>query len=306
MRGSVIDIEDLQDNDDMAFLMDSRLKNMMYEFDKDMKSAATMLTAAEARFLVDSYYSWQESRITQAHRIRTSAEQGEPNRVILYQYQQTEIMEERARLMLNRYAKSRIEGEWLMSICGIGPVIAAGLMCHIDIEKAPTAGHIWSFAGLDPTKTWEKGQKRPWNASLKRLCFLIGESFVKVSGRDKDVYGKFYRSRKAYEEAKNESKDYAEQATASLERKRYSEDTKARACYEEGKLPPARIHRRSARWATKLFLSHYQTVAWYAKFGNLPPEPFPIGVLGHAHMHVIPNTDMVPGLTQALRDAGRQ
>src|SRR5581483_161544 len=25
---------------------------------------------------------------------------------------------------------------------------------HIDIEKAPTAGHIWRFAGLDPTLRW--------------------------------------------------------------------------------------------------------------------------------------------------------
>ena len=37
---------------------------------------------------------------------------------------------------------------------GIGPVIAAGLLANIDIKQAPTVGHIWRFAGLDPTNKW--------------------------------------------------------------------------------------------------------------------------------------------------------
>jgi hypothetical protein len=44
------------------------------------------------------------------------------------------------------------------------------LLARIDIVKAPTAGHIWRYAGLDPTVRWNKGEKRPWNAGLKVLC----------------------------------------------------------------------------------------------------------------------------------------
>ena len=54
---------------------------------------------------------------------------------------------------------------WARSIYGIWPVLAAGLLAHIDIEQAPTVGHIWSFAGLDPTKKWQPKTTRPWNAA---------------------------------------------------------------------------------------------------------------------------------------------
>jgi hypothetical protein len=40
--------------------------------------------------------------------------------------------------------------------------LAAGLLAHIDITKAPTAGSIWRYAGLDPSIEWlgrEKARK---------------------------------------------------------------------------------------------------------------------------------------------------
>jgi len=43
---------------------------------------------------------------------------------------------------------------WLLSLYGIGPVIASGLVSHIDIEKTPNAGSLWSFAGLVATIRW--------------------------------------------------------------------------------------------------------------------------------------------------------
>jgi hypothetical protein len=43
-----------------------------------------------------------------------------------------------------------------------------------------------------------------------RLCFLIGESFVKVSNNERDVYGKVYRARKEREVTRNAAGDYAD------------------------------------------------------------------------------------------------
>ncbi|KKL21523.1 hypothetical protein LCGC14_2444610, partial [marine sediment metagenome] len=54
-----------------------------------------------------------------------------------------------------------------------------------------------------PTVKWGKGKKRPWNASLKVLCWHAGESFVKCHNREHDVYGKLYVERKARELARN-------------------------------------------------------------------------------------------------------
>ena len=178
----------------------------------------------------------------------------------------------------------------MMGICGIGPVIAAGLLAHIDIEKAPTVGHIWNFAGLNPFQDWNKGEKRPWNASLKTLCWKIGQSFVKVSNNDKDVYGKIYKKRKEYEMAKNEAGDYAEQAKQKLERFKIGKDTEAYKYYSEGKLPPAHIQQRAERYAVKMFLSHLHEVWYREHYGTEPPKPFVISQLGHAHYIAPPNT----------------
>ena len=96
----------------------------------------------------------------------------------------------------------------MLSITGIGPVIAAGMIANIDIKKCQTAGAIWKFAGLDPTVEWKKGQKRPWNADLKTLCWKLGQSFLKVQSNSNAFYSRLYLERKEYETEKNEKGDY--------------------------------------------------------------------------------------------------
>jgi hypothetical protein len=158
-------------------------------------------------------------------------------------------------------------------------------MAHIDITKAPTVGHIWRFAGLDPTVKWSKGEKRPWNAQLKRLCWLLGESFVKVSGRDGDVYGHLYQERKAYEVANNDAGRLAGTATERLKRaKQQKADPGLIAIFESGKLPAAALHARAKRWTVKVFLAHWHGEAYRQHYGTEPPLPYPIAHLGHAHI----------------------
>lgn len=250
---------------------------------KDLAAASRTLSRDEARFLVDAYYSMQENRIRADGQVRALTETGEPHDVLRWLAEQSETLENQVRRALAKYAESDQLGEWALSVKGIGPVITAGLLAHIDIEKAPTVGHIWRFAGLDPTQSWEKGMKRPWNASLKTLCWKIGESFVKVSGHEDAVYGKIYLQRKEYETRRNEAGDLKEQAAAMLARKKFGKDTQARAHYEAGHLPPAHIHARAKRYAVKLFLSHYHDIGYRLRYNKAPPLPYPIAHLGHVH-----------------------
>src|SRR5271167_4971847 len=134
---------------------------------KDLKKAAATLNKQEARFLVDSFYQMQDSRIRTAGQMREMAESNEPHIVLSWFNAQAEALESEVQKALDVYSNSFILGRWARSQYGIGPVITAGLLAHIDIEKAQTAGAIWKFAGLDPTTTWGKGEKRPWNADLK-------------------------------------------------------------------------------------------------------------------------------------------
>ena len=256
---------------------------------KDVKQAAAGLSQQEARYLVDSYYQIQEHRLAAAAQSRSLAKTEEPNALVGYLAAELAVLEGEIKKALSVYAAGDPVGAWSLSICGIGPVLAAGLLAHIDIEKAPTAGHIWSFAGLDPGAEWKKGQKRPWNAALKVLCWKIGGSFVKVSGNPSDVYGRFYKERKEYEQGRNEAGVYAAQAARKLKDDKIGKNTVAYKWYLQGKLPPAHIQQRAERYATKLFIAHWHHVAYRERYGEDPPKPYPIAVLGHAHEIAVPN-----------------
>ena len=267
---------------------------------RDLLKAAATLSDREARFLVDAYYSMQEERKRANNQLRAMA--AEPHAVIEWLATQNETLEGQIKRALDVYSDAHPVGQWLKSLHGIGPVIAAGLLAHIDITKAPTAGHIWRFAGLDPTMQWKKGQKRPWNASLRTLCWKIGQSFVKFSGSEACIYGAVtYRKRKEMEVARNEAGHNAERAKQILAEKNFDKSTEAYKALVTGKLPPAQIDARARRYAVKLFLSHLQMVWFFIAEHKLPPLPYPIAHLNHAHMVPPPNIDAVPGLAEALR-----
>ena len=257
-----------------------------------VRHQASKMGAQEVRFLVDTYYQFQERRKASTNQGRALSEAEEPIALVDYFVGLDSYSEKKIKQMLQAYAEGKPSASWAMSIRGIGPVIAAGLAAHIDITRAPTAGHIWRFAGLDPTLEWDKGQKRPWNAKLKTLCWKIGESFVKVSNHDADIYGKIYAERKLLEEERNEAKQFADQAAARLEKYKLGKTTEAYKAYSKGKLPPAHIHSRAKRYAVKLFLSHYHHVAYEVEFGKAPPKPYILTQPNHTHYMGPPNWPM--------------
>ena len=317
---------------------------------EDLRLAASLLTPKEARYLVDTYYQMQENRKRAANQARALAAAEEPSRAVSFLRAEALRLENEVKFILASYATSQDLGIWAQSIRGIGPVISAGLLAHLDISRAPTVGHFWRFAGLDPTQKWKgrtvaekvvrehlQGRKptlddlpvlvqqmegiglgaaqrmastdkdgkprkltadvlistlslRPWNASLKTLCWKIGESFVKVSNNDEDVYGHVYASRKAWEQKQNEQGAYKAQAEVKLQR--VGRSTDAYGYYKQGLLPPAQIHSRAKRYAVKLFLAHYHHVAYVLHYGTEPPKPYVIDHLNHTDMIRPPNWPM--------------
>lgn len=272
----------------------SQQLEILQKLNKDIRTAAVMLSDQEARYLVDTYYQMQEYRKRTENQCRRldNTPENEPHETIRFFANNFDMLENQIKSVLQSYVKSKPIGQWLMSITGIGPVISAGLMAHIDIAKVQTAGQIQAYAGLDPTREWKKGEIRPHNAKLKTLCWKIGQSFVKVSNNEKDIYGKIYKIRKEYEQAKNENGDYAEQAKLKLDRMKIGKDTEAYKWYSQGKLPPAHIQQRAERYAVKIFLSHLFSVWYEIDRGEKPPKPYAIAILGHAHEIPIPNWDL--------------
>jgi hypothetical protein len=295
----------------------------------DLREAAKTLGAHEARHLVDLYYQIQDFRIEGANMGRAQRDSAvvvegqtvkEPGKFQAFVTDNFERLENSIRRALHYYTQGSDLGIAVREVVGIGPVIAAGLLAHIDIAKAPTVGHIWRFAGLDPTSKWEKGEKRPWNARLKVLCYKAGESFVKCSNREGCEYGQVYQERKAQEWRHNIAGEFSEQATAVLAARKIGKDTEAHGWYSgklmpadlEGwetltpeqktarvkkakareesftggvpMLPPAHIHARARRYAVKLFLSDFHYAAFKLVLHQEPPLPYVLTLPGHAHV----------------------
>lgn len=268
---------------------------------KDIMEAMKSLTPTEARYLVDSYYQLQGYRIALASQTR-QAEKKEPTELLGWLTLQLSTLEDQVKGALQRWGTSVPIAVWAQSICGIGPVIAAGLAAHIDITKVDSAASIWRFAGLDPTLKWEKGEKRPFNAELRALlAFKLGESFVKMQNRGNDFYGKIYRARKDLETQRNENGAFAEQAKHALATKRINKSTDAYKAYIIGKLPPAHVHARARRYAVKLFIAHYFMTAYFIEYGKLPVKPYALSILEHKDFIPPPNAHLIPGYAEALK-----
>jgi len=266
---------------------ESALRVPVQKLDRDLAKAASYLTAIEARYLVDSYYAMQAGRIRANNQIRALTQSGEAHEIIAWLSTESRVLEEGVKRTLGAYSADHPVGKRMRTVVGVGPVIAAGLLAHIDITRAPTAGAIWRYAGLDPTSEWKKGEKRPHNASLKTLCWKLGESFVKVCNHKDAVYGKLYQERKESEIAKNEAGMFADQAAAKLEKFKIGKTTDAYKAYSIGKLPPAHIHARAKRVAVKMFLSHLHQVWYEVEFGKTAPVPYVFEFADKEHVHKI-------------------
>jgi len=255
----------------------------------------------------------QGSRVRANNQDKALEKTGAPHAVLSWLKSQDEVLESQIKRALDKYTDAHPIGIWAKSIVGIGPVISAGLISSLAVEKEytneetgevtlktfETAGDFYGYCGLNPEQKKIKGQKINWNPALKRLCWIIGESFVKISGHDEGFYGKIYKERKEYETKKNEAGDYAEQSKATLEAKKFSKDTEAYKAYSVGKLPLAHIHERSKRYAVKIFLSHLHDVWYFMHFNKLPPKPYAINKLGHVHIIYPPNLHLVEGMKEA-------
>jgi hypothetical protein len=239
------------------------------------------------RYLVDRYYQSQEDRKRAANQLRAASRDGEPNRFLVWATSETRILEENIRRALTINAPTSTPGQWCLSILGVGPVITAGLLAHIDIRMAPYPSNIWSFFGLNPNVIWEKGHKRPWNAAGKVLAWKIGDSFVKISNNANDtMYGKVYKERKVLEVDRNARGEFAATAAHTLETRNIT-DKPTLAIYQAGQLPPGRLDLRARRIAVKLFLAHLHHVLFAVHYQRTPPLPY-INEFDPRHSHYIP------------------
>lgn len=269
----------------LAHMEDLRKLGRMYA------SGELVLTTRQARYLVDAYYSVQKVRIGILLRLKAAKrhKQEIATNVSKLLYSLLKHQEIAMGKAIAGWGTRQPMSIWARQHMGCGPIIAAGLCAHIDIDhvtpdgrRVTSAGHIWRFAGLDPTVTWEKGKKRPWNAKLKAICWKLGDSFCRLHRRPGCFYGQLYARRKALEITRNMQGENKAEAARALE-DRPGMSAAAKAYYKRGLLPPGRLDLRARRYAVKIFLAHWFEEAYRQRWDKEPPLPYPIAHMGHVH-----------------------
>jgi hypothetical protein len=228
--------------------------------DRDFIETAVHLTRRQVRHLVNCY-------LTRNTLQQLKTEDDEICLIIEGLLNQAETLENTIKRLLNIYNDTHPIGKWLKSIRGITPIYAAGLLSYIDIKKAPTAGHIWSYAGLVPQII--PGEYN-YNPSFKRLCLDIGNKFAELG--NSCFYGRIYNKRKTYElEKKIEKAAVFLQSTDEISHN----DKKAK------------------RYAVKMFLSHLQAIWYEMEFREKPANPYAIDIAG--------NTQYIPPINSPFK-----
>lgn len=267
----------------------------------DIREAAKMLTRDEARYIIDLYYQLQDFRIQSGNQVHSLEKFKEPSGLIAYFRDNISVLEDQIKALMGAFADQYAIGAWLRSVCGIGPILSAAFLVTFSPLHRRTAGAWYTYAGIAPGIEWKKGEKRPFDARAKVLCYKAGESFIKVQNNDADFYGKLYASQKEYYQQQNEQGKFEENARLKLEKFKIGKTTDAYKYYSTGKLPPAHIHSMARRYAVKMFLSHMHDLAWEDYYdGEKAPCPYVFSdkFKGGVHKHFIeaPNREHLKGL----------
>lgn len=252
---------------------------IMRRLRKDLKSMARELGDEEIKALIETYYMLQRDRIRIGNRLHALYEglsEEQPSSVLGIFHQEFRNLEDLMKAPIDAYVKSRRVGRWLSAQKGIGPILAGAFLSGFDITVANGPGSYQRFCGIDPTIKWEKGQPRPFNAFLKKTCYLAGESFVKVSNREGATYGIVYRTHKKLEEKKNENGQLVEAAQRYLDNMHrvHGPDVEKKkewvSILSKGKLPPFLIDKRARRKAISLFINHLWEVTYEVSYNQKP------------------------------------
>ena len=248
--------------------------------------------STELKKLVDTYYRLQKFRIMSDSQVRAIGKnEPESDRKYLEDIAMLfRKLEDQVKLFLDCVTDEIPVCNTIKHVCGIGPVISAGLYAHFDITRAKTAGAYWRYCGIDPTLPPKvKGEKLKYNKELKTLVvFKLGDSFIKVKNNKKDLYGHYYDEYREYYEGINERGGYADRCKKILEEKDFKKDTKAKKSYLEGKLPDGHIHSMSRRKPVTIFVSHLFDLQYMIEYGKKSPRPY---IIAHSegHVHEIEN-----------------
>jgi hypothetical protein len=133
---------------------------------RDLIVAAREMGDEEARYLVDAYYQTQENRKRTDNQVRSMGDA--PGFLISWMAEKNWTLECQLKRALGEYTEAHPMGDWMRNIRGIGPVLSAGFLAHINMDHSPTVGHIWQFAGIAGHRQQEEERKAAYHVTFKK------------------------------------------------------------------------------------------------------------------------------------------
>lgn len=155
------------------------------------------MTDTTLRILVDLREMMQKQRIGFGNRAAALARgadagDGRSEAFMARWHEHFAVVERQADAEIGEAVKEYPIYEYLRRVRGVGPMLAAQLIAMIDIGRANTVSALWRYAGyavIDGERERPtKGEKLHYNARLKKVCYLLGMSFLKTNSPYRAVY----------------------------------------------------------------------------------------------------------------------
>jgi hypothetical protein len=237
----------------------------------EIRKAARAMSRADAQALVLSVLEVQHIEFA-------VPKEGTPSEAVFYLYGRLIDWRKDVLQALEHWLVSSDTGIWLRSIKGLSLLGQCGFGALLEVTDKTDIELMWKRCALDPVPAWENHRKEPSNP-LKALAIAAADGFAKLARNPISPYGTVYRLRMDHE----------------IERLRrephkgivYSNDRRADLI--------------AKRVAVKLFLAHYQQVAFYTRYGRFPDFPWRILLdFPGAPKVEIPNIELLEEMQAAL------
>lgn len=226
------------------------------------------LSTVHARWLFRFHRSLQRERLrAEQHLEQVPAELRDP---LLRHVGTLRACERQARESLAAFAQAHPVGRWLCAERGIGALLAAALLAHLDITRASSYRSFWRYAGLTPDAVYRTGRANGWSRELRRICYLLGECLMRARHHEESHYGPLYDAYKAQEIARNARGDYEPIAIRKVASWRSHGVSEAYSVYVSGHLPPGHLHARARRRMVKDVLADLYYLLYWHTYGHVP------------------------------------
>lgn len=183
------------------------------------------------------------------------------------------------------FVKQHPAYKWFSRIKGIGNENIAKVISLINIEKSNTMSGLWKFAGYATDQNGKaekrsKGEKLPFNMTLKVMCNRLGTSLLKASAvGEASHYGLYYAKEYAKYKEFFEERGVIISDFNKIPKKATIVTCKANAV-KGGYMQSLHLHQLAFRKMIKLFLAHLWQV--WREAENLPIRPpYAIEKMGH-------------------------